>query len=130
MKIRHAAMMLVIAIGVWLTIDSIVVEFKEARISHLVVGCGGTMGSIPMWPLGTEYRIVLKKRLTLNQVRQLTLLNRMRGWVGVAFQDCDYSTKEIQKIRQILNRCHLFCIGSDDRLHPFENSQDDHAAAE
>lgn len=34
----------------------------------------------------------------------------MRGWVGIAFEDCDVNQEDVDRIRQNLSACHLSVV--------------------
>ena len=95
------AAMLVVALGV----DYAVVESKERRLTLAVSELGGRIGSLPAWPLGTEYQISFQRPLNRNQLK---IANRMRGWVGIAFRNCELSETERSNAREALPNCHLF----------------------
>ncbi len=75
-------------------VDIINISRKEKRLSRAVGLIGGRSGSIPFWPLGTEYRVTLTAVPSSSQLEELKIANRLRGWVGIAFEDCDLSEKD------------------------------------
>lgn len=83
---------------------------KEKLLSSAVSQIGGRIGSIPLWPIGTEYRIALNAVPTSGQLDQLKVANEMRGWVGIAFVDCELTGDERDRLRVILDRCHLYLV--------------------
>ncbi len=78
---------IVLIIVVALAIDYVRVRAKDRRAFHAISQCGGRSGSIPTWPLGTEYRITFPRALTSDELDQLGELNSLRGSVDVAFVD-------------------------------------------
>ncbi len=93
-----------------LAIDYWNVVRKEKLLSRAVSQIGGRNGSIPLWPLGTEYRITLTSLPTSDQLDQLRIANTMRGWVGIAFENCELAVDDVDRIRRNLNRCHLYVV--------------------
>ncbi|QDV40202.1 hypothetical protein Enr13x_00080 [Stieleria neptunia] len=107
--IRFTLAVLVVAACV-LLLDYLNVSRKERQLSHAVNTIGGRYGSLPCWPLGTEYRITLTSVPDPGQLRGLTVANSMRGWVGIAFEDCELSHADIDRILTELPQCHLFVV--------------------
>jgi len=97
---------LVVVIG--LIVDYQLVRAKERRVSGVISASGGRMASIPLWPLGTEYRITFPHTLTAKQLADLSEANRLRGWVGIAFDAAEITPEEAHMMREALPRCHLF----------------------
>jgi hypothetical protein len=93
-----------------LAIDYWNVTRKERLLSRAVSRIGGRNGSIPVWPLGTEYRITLTAVPNVEQLDELRIANQMRGWVGIAFEGCDLNQEDVDRIRQNLPACHLFVV--------------------
>lgn len=93
-----------------LAIDYWNVTRKEKLLSSAVSQIGGRNGSIPFWPLGTEYRITLTAIPTDRQLDELKVANQMRGWVGIAFEDCELTENAADRLRESLRRCHLFVV--------------------
>lgn len=89
------------------------------------------MGSIPVWPLGTEYRITLARVPDDKELRDLEIANKMRGWVGIAFQDVEISADDHQRLRSKLQDCHLFVVrdGTMKPLGHIEEESDEPADA-
>lgn len=108
LKGRTVFVFVTIALG--LVADYIRVRSKDSRVFAVVSQCGGRCGSIPVWPLGTEYRISFQQPLTSHQLDQLVELNSLRGWVGVAFVECEISAAEIDVTEKKLSICHLFRV--------------------
>ncbi len=96
--------------AVALAVDYWNVTRKERLLSMAVSRIGGRSGSIPVWPLGTEYRITLTAVPNAQQLAELRIANQMRGWVGIAFEDCDLNQKDVDRIRENLPTCHLFVV--------------------
>ncbi|PAY19185.1 hypothetical protein CKO51_12565 [Rhodopirellula sp. SM50] len=114
--------LLVAALGVVaLAIDYWNVTRKERLLSNAVSQIGGRIGSIPSWPLGTEYRITLAAFPTPGQWEQLKIANKMRGWVGIAFEDCELTAYERHRLRRDLERCHLFVV-QDGKMGPMDGA--------
>ncbi len=93
-----------------LAIDYWNVTRKEKLLSSAVAQVGGRSGSLPLWPLGTEYRINLNAIPTGEQLDQLKIANNMRGWVGIAFADCELTANDRDRLRKVLDRCHLYVV--------------------
>ena len=91
-----------------LVLDYYRVNAKDARVVSAVKQLGGRFGSIPVWPLGTEYRISFDHPLTEPQLNQLAELNNLRGWVGVRFVDCDLSASQQADAIRLLESCHIY----------------------
>ncbi|WP_145214367.1 hypothetical protein [Planctomycetes bacterium TBK1r] len=104
-----------------LAIDYWNVTRKEKRLSIAVSQIGGRNGSIPFWPLGTEYRITLTAIPTAGQLDQLKIANEMRGWVGIAFEDCGLTADDRDRLRRNLERCHLFVV-QDGKRNPLDDA--------
>lgn len=111
--LRRAAPFLAIIVVVALVVDYAVVRSKEHRLSLAVSKLGGRMGSLPAWPFGTEYRITFHRPLNQKELDQLEIANRMRGWVGIAFQDFELSEAQMVNTRAALPACHLFVARND-----------------
>ncbi len=56
LAIRILGLILLASI-VLLTFDYFRIEAKNRRVSNAVSRLGGRMGSLPLWPLGTEYYV-------------------------------------------------------------------------
>lgn len=93
-----------------LAIDYWNVTRKEKLLCSAVSQAGGRTGSIPCWPLGTEYRITLNAIPTRGQLDQLKIANKMRGWVEIAFKDCELTADDCDRLRGALDHCHLFVV--------------------
>ena len=102
--------LLVLIIVVALAIDYVRVRAKNRRAFHAISQCGGRMGSIPCWPFGTEYRITFSRALTSDELDQLGELNSLRGFVGVAFVDCELSTDQVREATARLHNCALYRV--------------------
>jgi hypothetical protein len=107
--------LVVLALG----LDYASVRSKEKRLSSAVAEMGGRMGSLPAWPLGTEYRITFERPLHQQELVRLSIANRMRGWVGIAFRDCELSEAERSSACNALPACHLFVV-QDNRMAPID----------
>ncbi|WP_417848830.1 hypothetical protein [Thalassoglobus sp.] len=92
------------------TIDYALVNSKNRRVAGVVNDCGGRMGSIPAWPIGTEYRISFPHPLSSAQLDRLKELNSLRGWVGVAFVECELTEDQVRESTSMLHNCHLFRV--------------------
>jgi hypothetical protein len=101
---------LIAVVALALLIDHILIEAKERRVSHAISRCGGRMGSIPFWPMGTEYRVTFPRPLTSRELDELAELNSLRGSVGVAFIDCELSKDQIDEARRKLPNCALIRV--------------------
>ncbi|GAB5407136.1 MAG: hypothetical protein Aurels2KO_53670 [Aureliella sp.] len=100
-----------------LAVDDWNVTRKEKLLSNAVSQIGGRKGSIPLWPLGTEYRITLTAIPTEGQLEQLQIANEMRGWVGIAFEDCELAGDDVDCLHENLDRCHLYVV-QDGKMIP------------
>ncbi|WP_144055160.1 hypothetical protein [Rhodopirellula baltica] len=107
-------------IGVALSIDYWNVSRKEKLLSKAVSQIGGRSGSIPVWPLGTEYRITLTAIPTPEQLEDLRVANKMRGWVGIAFEGCQLTVDDVERLRKNLERCHVFVV-QDGKMSPVQS---------
>jgi hypothetical protein len=96
--------------AVALAIDFWTVTRKERLLSNAVAQISGRIGSIPVWPLGTEYRITLTAVPDGEQLNALKIANQMRGWVGISFVDCELNEEEAHRLRESLPNCHLFIV--------------------
>ncbi len=104
-----------------LAVDYWNVVRKEKLLSSAVSQIGGRNGSIPLWPLGTEYRITLTSLPTSEQLDQLRIANKMRGWVGIAFENCELTVDDVDRIRRNLDRCHLYVV-QDGKMIPMDDA--------
>ena len=104
-----------------LAIDYRNVTRKEKLLFSAISQIGGRSGSIPWWPLGTEYRITLTSIPTREQLTQLKIANTMRGWVGIAFEDCDLTADDRDRLREVLVQCHLYVV-QDGKMIPLEDA--------
>ena len=109
-RLGKAALIFIALIAVGLSMDYINVSRKERQLSAVVSNCGGRFGSIPVWPLATEYRIKLSKVPDDDELKQLAIANKMRGWVGIAFEDCEIDSKDKHRLRAGLQNCFLFIV--------------------
>lgn len=100
-------------------VDSVNISRNEQRLSRAVKTIGGRSGSIPVWPFGTEYRITLTAVPNEEQIGELTVANRLRGWVGIAFEDCKLSDRDVSELLTQLPKCHLFTV-DENHLTPLE----------
>lgn len=94
---------------------------KEKLLSNAVSQIGGRNGSIPLWPLGTEYRITLTSIPIPGHLDDLKIANKMRGWVGIAFEDCELTVEDVDRLRRNLQRCHLFVV-HDGTMVPMDDA--------
>ena len=104
--------------------DYLNVRRKENRLVDVVDQLGGKTRSIPAWPLGTEYQITLPRVPDSEELKRLAIANQLRGWVGIAFDDCQISQQQKMVLERMLSRCRLFVLEGD-RLQPlrFDESQ-------
>ena len=116
-RLKYAIGILAALVVVMLVVDYALVRSKEARLSSTVSELGGHMGSIPAWPLGTEYRITFERALDDNELERLKIANRMRGSVGIAFRNVELSHTEKASARLALPACHFFVL-RDDNMRP------------
>ncbi len=122
-RFSKSILLLVALTGVALSVDYWNVTRKEKLLSNAVLLIGGRKGSIPLWPLGTEYRITLTAVPTATQLEQLKIANTLRGWVGIAFEGCELTWEDADRLRSNLQQCHLFVIqdGQMSRLDDTDN---------
>lgn len=109
-RFSKCTLVLVVFTGVVMAMDYLDVRRKEKLLSNAVSQIGRRSGSIPFWPLGTEYRIILKTIPSPVQLDELEIANPMRGWVAVACEGCELSVKDADSRRNKLQRCHLFVV--------------------
>lgn len=109
-RIKHFVLGVFVLAVVTLAFDYWNVTRKERLLSRAVSGIGGRSGSIPLWPFGTEYRITLTSVPNSQQLEELRVANQMRGWVGIAFEDCNLSREDVDRFRENLPSCHLFVV--------------------
>jgi hypothetical protein len=126
-RLKIAGLITAGMIAAGLAIDYAVVRHKERSLAAAVLECGGQMGSIPAWPIGTEYRITFDHALDEKQLHRLDIANQMRGWKGVVFRDCELSNEDRTRMSAAFANCHLFIIrdGRMDPMHPHENVPDE-----
>ena len=117
---RFSKFILLLAV-IALAIDYWNVTRKEKLLSNAVSQIGGRNGSIPLWPLGTEYRITLTSLPTPVQLDQLRIANKMRGWVGIAVENCELTVDDFDRLRRNLDRCHLYVV-QDGKLTPMDDA--------
>jgi hypothetical protein len=98
---------------VLLTVDYFRVEARDRRVAAAVARLGGRMGSLPLWPMGTEYHISFSHALTGDELGSLAELNSLRGHVGVKFSDCDLSEMQQEQIRRNLASCFVLWDNGD-----------------
>lgn len=111
-------------VAVGLAVDYFLIRHKESQIIGVVSDCGGKCFSIPVWPLGTEYRISFSSPLTAEQILDLAPLNHLRGSVSVAFPECAFPESEALYIKDTLHRCRLFSLTEDNHLVRFTGCAD------
>lgn len=63
-----------------------------------------------------------------DELRQLGVASRMRGWVGITFRECEINGKDQARLQSGLQNCHLFVIRNDTMtpLGHTEQSSDAH----
>ena len=108
-----------LCVGIIAIADLFSISRKEQQLSRIVKSIGGRTGSIPVWPFGTEYRITLTSVPNQEQMRKLTVANRMRGWVGIAFEDCNLSDGGRSELLTQLPECQLYTV-AENRLVPLQ----------
>jgi hypothetical protein len=106
--------LIVVLIVVGLTVDYCRVQAKEHRVFRTISQFGGRSVSIPAWPIGAENRNTFTRALTSQELAELHELNTLRGWVGVAFEDCELSDDQIREAVGNLPRCKLFRVVDGD----------------
>jgi hypothetical protein len=110
-------LLLAVVAAIALAIDYWNVVRKERLLSSAVSQIGGRNGSIPLWPLGTEYSITLTSLPTSEQLAQLRIANKMRGWVGISFENSELTVEDVDRLRRNLDRCHLYVV-QDGKMIP------------
>lgn len=125
------AFAIVVLAAVALAFDYWNVTRKEKLLSNAVSRIGGRNGSIPVWPLGTEYRITLTAVPNAEQLEELKIANQMRGWVGIAIEDCELKHEDVDRMRERLPACHLFVVrdGKMTRMANHNQKADDQSDA-
>lgn len=111
--IKRGIMVAIAVTFVGLPTDYFLARNKNTRVAKAVSECGGGMGSIPIWPLGTEYRITFRSPLTTQQLDRLTELNSLRGTVRIAFVDCELSDDEVNEAVARLPNCLLIKVNDN-----------------
>lgn len=106
-RISRLASIVVALIAVGLATDYVHVSRKERQLSKAVSNCGGRIGSLRSWPVGSEYRITLSKLPDDGQIKELDIANRMRGWVGIAFPEGKVDSRDLQKLRSKFPNCRI-----------------------
>ena len=109
-SLRNGILITIFVTIAGLTTDYILVRNKDSRVGKAISECGGQFGSIPFWPLGSEYRVTFRGPLTSQQLSKLAELNSLRGSVGVAFVDCEFSEAEVNETFTKLAHCILFQV--------------------
>ena len=98
-----------LGVVVLLCTDYAMVTSKERQLSSTVARLGGPLGSIPCWPIGTEYRISFDRTLQDDEIDALAKdANDMRGTVGIVFRDCAITDEQSRTMRAKLSGCRLF----------------------
>jgi hypothetical protein len=90
-----------------LIVDSSMVTAKKGRVSEQISKVGGSMYSLPFWPIGAEYVIRFDRSLNSSELADLVELNTLRGSVAVYFV-CPLTPDEIELSRQRLPACDLY----------------------
>ncbi|MDY0169570.1 MAG: hypothetical protein RBS80_23715 [Thermoguttaceae bacterium] len=121
-RFAKAVSIIILCVAFIAILDIVNISRKEQRLSEAVRSIGGRSGSIPVWPFGTEYRITLTAVPNESQLQELKIANRLRGWVGIAFEDCDLSDKEVAELVTALPDCHLFVVNGV-RLIPLDSTR-------
>lgn len=111
--LRRGILFAIVLAVVGLSIDYVLVRNKDRRVAKAVSECGGRMGSIPIWPIGTEYRISFRSPLSSQQLDRLAELNSLRGTVGVAFVDCELSDAEAREAVAKFPKCLLIKVSGN-----------------
>lgn len=109
-----------IAIGILIVVVLFQIDYwnvrrKEKQLASAVAAIGGRNRSIPAYPLGTEYRIVLNSVPDAKQLEDLQIANHLRGWVGIAFEQCELSEEDVSRIKANLPSCHLFLVDEKEK---------------
>lgn len=123
MKAVQSIFWLILIVILLLAADYVMVRAKDSRAGSVVHQLGGKMYSIPLWPLGTEYRVSFDSSPTVEQIQELRILNHLRDSVSVAFPECSYSKDQVNKIKETLSQCHLFSIEKRSRLVAFDSCE-------
>lgn len=109
MRWRRVIGLLAALILAVLVVDYALVRSKERHLSSVVFDLGGRMGSLPFWPIGTEYVISFRRRLNQSELHRLQIANRMRGSVLIYFY-CELSNTEKTMARAALPACRLIVV--------------------
>lgn len=80
------------------------------------------------FPFGTEYRITLTAVPDEEQLDELKIANQMRGWVGIAIEDCELNDEAVDRMLESLPDCHLFVVrdGKMTRMLNANRKADEH----
>ena len=90
-----------------LVFDYMRVGAKESHVATAVSRLGGKIGSLPAWPLGTEYYITFTRALTDSELKSMDEVNSLRGYVIVKFNGCALNEFERNRIKERLAMCHV-----------------------
>jgi hypothetical protein len=104
---------ILLASFILLTFDYFRVEAQDRRVSIAVSRLGGWMGSMPLWPFGSEYCVSFPRALNEDELDSLVELNALRGDVGAQFSDCDLSETQQELIRRKLASCFVLWDNAD-----------------
>ena len=105
LRLKQVLMWLMVAFAALLAIDYMLVRAKEKHAAPTVSQANGRMGSLPGWPIGSEYRVTFDRPLAQRDLSQLTILNTLRGSVVVAFVDCQLTNEQIAEVVNALPHC-------------------------
>jgi hypothetical protein len=115
-RIKQIALILIALAFVALAVDYTLVRAKEKRTAVAIARCGGRRSSLPLWPIGTEYVVSFRRPLTTDELDQLHELNKLRGYVGVVFVNCELSAAEQRDAVEKLPNCHVFLSNGNERI--------------
>ena len=109
-RIAKFVLCILLLAGIVFAFDYWNVTRKEKLLAEAVSGIGGRSGAISIWPLGAEYRITLTSVPNQEQLNKLKIANQMRGWVGIAIEDCELNQDDVHRLHQSLPSCYLFVV--------------------
>ena len=112
-----------IAIGILIVVVLLKMDYwnvrrKEKLLSGAVSAIGGRTSSLPFYPFGSEYVIVLTAVPTDEQLDDLEIANHMHGVVGIGLKGCELSEDDVEQLHARLPLCSLRILDEEDHSHP------------
>ena len=118
-KISGIVIGVVAAIVVWLAVRHYVGERAHQRAAAVVSELGGQCGSIPFEPIGTEIRILFKKKsLTREQLSRLSVFNSLasRHQAGIQFVDTNLTPEDLRWLHEQIPHVALRLYRGDEMI--------------